>query len=52
VGQSKEYAVAARRKGDGVKLSVLDGVGHFDLIAPQSAAWLTVEEAVRALLYK
>lgn len=52
VGQSKEYAAAARRKGDGVKLSVLDGAGHFDLIAPQSSAWPAVAQAVRALLSK
>ena len=52
VGQSKEYAAAARRKGDGVKVSVLDGTGHLDLIAPQSSAWPAVAEAVRALLNK
>ncbi len=52
VGQSKEYAAAARRKGDVLKLSVLDGTGHFDLIAPQSSAWPAVAEAVRALLNK
>lgn len=52
VGQRREYAEAARRRGDSVKLSVLDGAGHFDLIAPQSSAWLTVEQAVRALLYR
>ena len=51
-GQSKEYAAAARRKGDGVRLSVLDAAGHFDLIAPQSSAWPAVAEAVRALLKK
>ncbi len=51
-GQSKEYAAAARRKGDVVNLSVLDGAGHFESIAPQSSAWLSVLEVVRALLNK
>jgi acetyl esterase/lipase len=51
-GQSKEYVVAARRKGDSVKLLVLDEAGHFDLIAPRSSAWPAVEGAVRALLNK
>lgn len=52
VEQSKEYAAAAKRRGDKVKLTVLDAAGHFDLLAPQSSAWPVVEEAVRALMKK
>ena len=52
VGQSREYEAAAKKRGDHVKLTVLDDAGHFELIAPQSSAWHAVEEAVRALLNK
>lgn len=48
--QSKDYEAAARRGGDAVKLVIADEAGHFDLISPQSSAWLAVQEALRALL--
>lgn len=47
VEQSREYEAVANGEGDHVKLIVLDGVGHFDLIAPQSSAWSVVQKAVR-----
>ena len=47
--QSKDYAAAAGRKGDAVRVSVLGSAGHFDLIAPGSTAWPTVREAALAL---
>lgn len=48
--QSSEYEVAARRKGDDVRLITIREAGHFDLIAPQSSAWPAVQEALRSLL--
>jgi len=46
----RDYAAAARKKGDKVGLTILPNAGHFDLIAPQSSAWPAVENAVRSLL--
>jgi acetyl esterase/lipase len=50
VGLSQAYVAAARAKGDAARLTVVEGAGHFDVIAPTSKAWPRVEEAVRALL--
>jgi len=50
VSQSRDYKVAAGSRGDDVKLTIVAGAGHFDLIAPESSAWPAVEEAVRSLL--
>ena len=46
---SQRYAAAARRQGDDAQLVAVPGAGHFDVIAPWSAAWKPVDEAVRAL---
>jgi acetyl esterase/lipase len=45
----RKYEEAARKKGDDARLTVLDSVGHFELVAPQSSAWPTVENALREL---
>ncbi len=50
VEQSRTFAVVGRRLGDDVELTVIDGTGHFDLIAPWSPQWAIVEKAVRSLL--
>jgi acetyl esterase/lipase len=50
LGLSERYVAAAREKGDTARLVVVEGAGHFDLIAPTSKAWLRVEEAVRTLV--
>ncbi|MBA2734104.1 MAG: alpha/beta hydrolase [Acidobacteria bacterium] len=47
---SREYKSMAIRSGDKAELTVLEGAGHFELIAPQSSAWLKIEEAVLSLL--
>jgi len=47
--QSTRYRDAGVRRGDRVRLTVLNSAGHFDLIAPGSTAWPAVEEAVRTL---
>lgn len=44
------YKLAARRQGESVKLIALEGVGHFELISPQSSAWPFVKTEVRSLL--
>lgn len=47
---ARRYAAAAAAAGDEVALRVVDGVGHFELVAPGSAAWPTVLEAVMTAL--
>jgi acetyl esterase/lipase len=46
----KEYEEAARRKGDKVRMIDVEGAGHFEVIAPGTPAWKSVEDAVLALL--
>ncbi len=44
------YVSAARKAGDSAQSVVVPGAGHFEVIAPTSAAWPTVRETVLALL--
>jgi len=46
----KSYADVARRAGDSVKLIAIPEAGHFEIASPRSAAWPTVEAAIRTLL--
>jgi len=46
----RDYEAAAKARGDNVSLTVLERMGHFELIAPNSRAWPTVEQAVLSLL--
>ena len=48
--QSARHAARARELGDDARLEVIDGAGHFDLIAPFAPAWAAVEAAVLELL--
>lgn len=48
--QSADYAARAAARGDEVRLEVIEGAGHFDLVAPFAPAWLRVEAAVLELL--
>jgi acetyl esterase/lipase len=50
VEQTRMFAAKARRLGDDVELTVLPEAAHFDLIAPWSPAWATVERTVLTLL--
>ncbi|HEV2149605.1 MAG TPA: alpha/beta hydrolase [Longimicrobiaceae bacterium] len=50
VEQSREFAERASARGDDARLVLVEGAGHFDLVAPFSPAWARVEEAVRSLL--
>lgn len=50
VEQSRTLEARARGRGDDAQLWLLEGAGHFDVIAPFAPAWRRVEEAVRSLL--
>lgn len=50
VEQSTRFAARARSLGDGAVVDVVEGAGHFDLIAPFAPAWPRVEAAVRSLV--
>ena len=50
INLSREYEVAAKKKGDDVRLTILEQAGHFELIAPESSAWPAIEESIRSLL--
>jgi acetyl esterase/lipase len=47
--QSRAYAARAAAAGGEVAMTVLPGVGHFELIDPRSAAWPVVLDAVAAV---
>jgi pimeloyl-ACP methyl ester carboxylesterase len=49
---AQEHEAQARQAGDDVRLLALPEVGHFELIAPQSAAWPVVRDTVLDLLGK
>ena len=44
------YQASARAKGDVVTVTALEGAGHFDMLAPRSPHWKTVEARFRTLL--
>jgi acetyl esterase/lipase len=46
----EKYREDARNKGDDVALTVVENTSHFELIAPGSIAWPTVEEAALLIL--
>ena len=48
--QSRVFTARSRSRGDDVDFRLIPEVGHFDLIAPWSAAWPVVEETVLSLL--
>ena len=50
VSQSEAYVEKAEKLGDWPTLSKLDGIGHFELIDPESEAWPSVVNAVLSLL--
>ena len=47
---SRTFAARSAIQGDDADFRVIPEAGHFDLIAPWSAAWQTVERAVLSLL--
>jgi acetyl esterase/lipase len=52
LAQSTEFMLKARAAGDDVRTVIIDGAGHFDLIAPFSVAWAMVLQEVQSLLEK
>jgi acetyl esterase/lipase len=50
VEQSRSFQAHGSERGDDTRLRVIEGMGHFDLIAPTSPAWRQVERTVRSLL--
>ena len=48
--QAQGFARQARQQADDAQVRLVPDAGHFDLISPASAAWPTVEKAVRDLL--
>jgi pimeloyl-ACP methyl ester carboxylesterase len=49
LAQSRKFLAHNRSAGGVAELSIVPGAGHFDLVAPQSAAWGTVLHAVHVL---
>jgi acetyl esterase/lipase len=47
---SRTYAAAARKSGDDCTLTEPEGVGHFELIDPRTAAWGQVRSAIEKLV--
>lgn len=50
VSQSEDFVQRAERVGDRPTLVKLDGIGHYELIDPESEAWPSVAEAILSLL--
>ena len=46
----QEYEQEARKRGDKIKLIVVENAGHFEVIAPGTAAWSIVEDTIKLLL--
>ncbi|GAB3200094.1 acetyl esterase/lipase [Pontibacter aydingkolensis] len=50
VTQSQQYAHSAKAKGDDTQVILLENTGHFDVVAPMSAAWPSILSAVKEVL--
>jgi len=50
IGQARAYEAAAKRAGDRVAVEVVEGAGHFELVAPGSSAYPAVRDAVRSFV--
>ena len=50
VGGVRAYAETARAAGDTVRVVVVPGAGHFEVVTPTTGAWPAVRDAVRALI--
>ena len=46
----KDYAAGAAKAGDSVRVSIMEGAGHFDGIDPKASGWGMVMASVRSLL--
>jgi len=50
LAMAKDYADAAKKKGDDAKLVVIEKAGHFEVVDPKSFAWEAVRDEVLALM--
>jgi acetyl esterase/lipase len=50
LAMAKDYAEAAKKKGDDARLVVIEKAGHFEVVDPKSFAWQAVKDEVLALL--
>src|SRR5262245_9860411 len=50
LAMARDYADAAKKKGDDAKLVVIEKAGHFEVVDPKSFAWAAVKDEVLALL--
>ena len=48
--QVQSYEARARAKGDTVSVLTLEGAGHFDMLAPETAHGKALIEAISVLL--
>jgi hypothetical protein len=46
----KEHGAAAQKSGDEIEMIEIENAGHFEVLAPNSSAWLIVERAVLSLV--
>jgi acetyl esterase/lipase len=49
VAQSRALLDRMRAAGESAELTIVEGAGHFDVIAPQAEAWKAVVKAIRSL---
>lgn len=49
VAQSRALLDRMRAAGESAELTVVEGAGHFDVVAPQAKAWDAVVKAIRSL---
>jgi acetyl esterase/lipase len=50
LSMATEYAEAAKKRGDEVKLVVIEKAAHFEVVDPKSFAWARVRDEMLALL--
>jgi pimeloyl-ACP methyl ester carboxylesterase len=50
LAMAKDFAEAAKKKGDDATLVVIEKAGHFEVVDPKSFAWEAVKNQVLALL--
>jgi len=50
VAHNEAYLVAAHAQNEAVQFTLLPDVGHFELVAPDTTAWVTVQAAVLQFL--
>jgi pimeloyl-ACP methyl ester carboxylesterase len=45
------WATLARKTGDAVKVEILPGADHFDIVDPESRVWKAVQDSVRGFVF-